>query len=94
MFRKIALAALGTATFLAAPANADTLYIPTIHVLQTDGDYMTYALAGMEGGVSRTECEMRAEAWEAEHADVIAVATQTLSERGEFGSIRVTCERK
>lgn len=78
----------------ATSARAETLYVPTIHVLQTDGDYMTSPLAGTENGISRTECEMRAEAWENEHADAIAVAQQTLSERGEFGSIRITCERK
>lgn len=76
------------------PAIADTLYVPTIHVLQTDGDYVTAPLAGTEQGVSRIECEMRSDAWENEHAAAIAIAQQTLSERGEYGEIRITCERK
>ena len=82
------------AILLFSPVLADTLYIPTVHVLQTDGDYVTYPLAGTESGVSRTECGMRTDAWEREHADAIAIAKKTLSDSGQYGDIRVTCERK
>lgn len=80
--------------FSASHVHADTLYVPTIHVLRTDGSYMTAPLSGTERGVSRTECTMRTKAWENRYADVIAMAKQTLAERGEYGEIRITCQRK
>jgi hypothetical protein len=82
------------ATLPASHLHAESLYVPTIHAIQTDGDYISAPLAGTENGVSRTECEMRAEAWRERYAGTIQAAQNTLRDRGEHGSIRITCERK
>jgi len=78
---------------LASAALAeDGLYVPTVHILNTKGGFETLILAGFENGVSRTECEMRLEAWDKEMNFTETI--DVLKAQGQSASIRLECEPK
>lgn len=85
---------LSIACFLMLPAtaHAEAKYKAIIHVLQTDGSYVKHELTATQQGVSRVECDMRTDAWEADMAVAIATAKRSLKERGQSGDMRITCE--
>jgi len=91
----------GALTFLAlhalatpSVAVAENLYVPTVHIINTQGKYEKMVIGATEDGVSRIECEMRADAWKAEFGSGFEAAMAQLAEEGQQASFRVTCERK
>ncbi|WP_147296858.1 hypothetical protein [Paracoccus thiocyanatus] len=70
----------------------ESLYVPTVHILNTKGAFETLILAGFEKGVSRTECEMRLEAWDKEMNFTATI--DALKAQGQNASIRLECEPK
>ena len=86
----LALHALATSSV----AVAEDLYVPTIHIINTQGKYEKMVIGATEDGVSRIECEMRADAWKAKFGSAIEAAMAQFAEEGQHPSIRVTCERK
>ena len=56
---------LSLLTFLiCTPAMAGELWVTILHTI-SDGKYSKTVLPGTEGGVSKIECEMRLEQWDA-----------------------------
>ncbi len=74
---------------LATPLLADTLWVPTIHLVESDGDHISRPVPGSEYGMSRSECEVRAQTWGAQLARANALAGSRQS-----GAMQVTCERR
>lgn len=92
---KLKALGLATASMTALASNAlasDRLYVPTVHILNTKGEFQTLILTGFERGVSRTECEMRLEAWDNEMN--FSATIDTLKAQGQNASIKLECEPK
>src|SRR4051794_2666192 len=69
MMRRSILILLALCAFtICASAQSETRYVPVLRLLTTTGEYKTYIIKGpYPDGLSRTECELRLEAWESEH---------------------------
>lgn len=80
--------------FSSQAAIAQTLYVPTVHILNVRGEYTSNPIEGFQNGISLTECRMRIEVWEKRFAAAMAIAEKTLEERGQFSSMETSCEPK
>lgn len=81
-----------TSTFVKSVLANEQLYVPTVHILTTDGEFKSYVLAGFKEGVSRMECEMRLEAWDKRYN--FSETTEQLKAQGENVLSRLKCEPK
>ncbi|KEP69652.1 hypothetical protein DL1_03225 [Thioclava dalianensis] len=90
--RIFVLAIAGIPALVSAAWAKDSLYVPTVHILTTKGTFETMFLAGFENGVSRTECEMRLEAWDREMK--LTATVDELKAQGKNVSVRLECEPK
>lgn len=90
--RTIALAIVTMPALASIALAKDPLYVPTVNILNTKGEFETLILAGYEDGVSRTECEMRLEAWDNEMN--FKATIDELKAQGQNASIRLQCEPK
>lgn len=90
MFRT-ALAAWIALTSIAAAA--DPLYVATLHILTTKGTYETSVIETTAGGVGFVECDLRKDAWWAEHGPMFEELVADLKTDGQQAGVEVTCER-
>ncbi len=92
ILRTIVLAFLTISGLTFAALAQDPLYVPKVHILNTKGEFETLMLEGFEKGVSRTECEMRLDAWDKEMNFTAAI--DALKAQGQNASMRLECELK
>lgn len=90
----IFLCALTGLIVSASSATAERLYVPTVHILTTNGEYNKLVLAGTEGGVGRQECLLRLEAWEDQYGSGFAAAQAQVEAEGGQAGLRTSCEPK
>ena len=90
----LGLLMISAAILAPTSALAEDLYVPTFHVITTEGTYQKNVIAGGEKGVSWTECQMRTDAWEAEFGPGFKVIIAQMEKEGLHPSYRVSCERK
>ena len=93
---KTIIATVAICAAVSTPAKAADLYVATIHMVQTDGEYKTYQLTGTEQGVSRIECEIRVELWKEKFDTPLInrLVQEELRKQGKQGGMRINCERK
>lgn len=93
MMRKTLFGILGAVSCaIAAPLAANTVWVPMLNVLETDGDHISRPMPGSEAGLSRSECERLANAWGTDLASAQALTQH--SGRAAYGMLRVTCEQR
>lgn len=78
----------------AGAAQAQELYVPTIHARQLDGSYKSYPIKGTEDGADRVSCDRQARTWVQKNRAAIQAADSSMSSPGSGDAIQVICEAK
>lgn len=78
----------------AKTSSAESLFVAYVHVLTAKGTYEKLHILSTAQGVGRVECEMRKDAWLAEHKESIEYAKAEMAKQGKHTEMTVTCEPK
>ena len=77
--------------WLAGPSLAETLYVPTLEVFQTDGGLLRVPIEGAENGLPLAACEERVAHWTEENAEKVEAAVADLQAKGQSGAVTAVC---